>query len=76
MEPGIIENIVTKVVEGSPLIVLLLLGAVIALWKELKTERAARISAVETYATNVQKVASDYSEFAEVLSQFISNERK
>lgn len=76
MEPGIIENVANRVVEGSPLIVLLLLGAVIALWKELKNERTARITAVETYAQSVQKVASDYSDFAEVLAQFISSEKK
>lgn len=71
MEPGILENVATKVVEGSPLIVLLLIGAVVVLWRELKSERTARITAVETYAENVQKIAVDYSEFSSVLSQLI-----
>jgi hypothetical protein len=76
MEPGVIENIATKVVEGSPLIVLLLLGAVVVLWKELKTERTERIRAVETYAASVQKIAGDYSDFSEVLAQLINSQRK
>lgn len=71
MEPGIVENVATKVVEGSPLIVLLLLGAVVVLWRELKAEREKRITAVETYAASVQNIAADYSEFSGVLSQLI-----
>jgi hypothetical protein len=67
----IVENVATRLVEGSPLIVLLLLGAVAVLWRELKTERTARIVAVETYAASVQKIAGDYSEFSSVLSQLI-----
>jgi hypothetical protein len=72
MEPGILENVTTKVVEGSPLIVLLLIGAVVVLWRELKRERDERIKAVEVYSMSVAKIASDYGEFSEVLTQLIN----
>jgi hypothetical protein len=72
MEPGIIQEVLTKVVEGSPLIVLLLLTAVVILWRELKRERDERIKAVEIYSMSVAKIASDYGEFSEVLTQLIN----
>lgn len=75
MELDGLTTVITKAVEGSPFIVLLLLGAITILWRELKSERAERIRAVETYANSVQKIASDYSDFSSVLAQLINTMR-
>lgn len=72
MELGGIEAVAIKLVEGSPLIVVLLFGAVVILWRELKRERDERIKAVETYSVSVAKIANDYGEFSEVLTQLIN----
>jgi hypothetical protein len=53
------EAIITRALEGQPVLVVFLLGAVIFLWRDLQKEREARVNMQRDHinATNAMTVA-------------------
>lgn len=56
-----------KIVEGSPLIVIILIAAIIAIWREWKNERDKHMATLQTSIDLGHRVVTSIDKLAEVV---------